>query len=72
MNRLLLIGLGCGVALLFTGETAEAGLAFALEFNQSNYLVSPGGTVDVQVDLRQTGTPGVGEVNILGAPGRSG
>jgi hypothetical protein len=44
------------------GGTAQAAL-YEFSFNQSNFTVSPGGTVDVPVFLRETVSPG--EVSLL-------
>jgi len=51
---------------------ASANLVYSFQFSQSNYNVNSGGTVDVNVLLRQSGTPGVGEVNVLGGSGAVG
>lgn len=66
------IGLGIGIALLTGGGTANADLVFAFQFDQSNYVASPGGQVAIEVFLRQTGTPGAGETNVLGGSGAVG
>jgi len=72
MNSRFFIGLGIGIALLTGGGTANADLGFSFQFDQSNYVVSPGGQVAVEVFLRQTGTPGAGETNVLGGSGAVG
>ncbi len=72
MNRWLRVGLGIGVALLVGVETADAGFDFSFNFDQPDYIVPPGGTVNARVFLRQTGVPDVGQVNILGGTGAVG
>jgi len=68
MNSRFFIGLGIGIALLTGGGTANADLEFSFQFDQSNYVASPGGQVAVEVFLRQTGIAGTGQTNILGGP----
>src|SRR5581483_11042680 len=72
MYRCLPFGLALGVALALGAGPARAGLLFSFHFDQSNYDVQPNQGVDVEVFLRQLGTPGAGEVNVLGGAGAVG
>jgi len=72
MNSRFFIGLGIGFVLLSGARAAHADLIFSFEFDRTNYVAAPGGSVDVQVFLRQTGTADAGQTNILGGPGAVG
>jgi hypothetical protein len=72
MIRWLQIGLGIGFAFLTSLQSADAGIMYSFQFDQSNYDVSPNGVVNVEVFLRQTGTPDTGETNVLGGTGAVG
>lgn len=63
---------GLIIVCALSPDSANAGLVFSFQFDQSNYNVSPGGTVDVGVILRQSGTADTGETNVLGGTGAVG
>lgn len=72
MKRRLRIVVGIAVAYFACLQTAKADLTFSFLFDQSNYTVSPDGKVSVEVFLRQSGTLGAGQTNILGGTGAVG
>jgi hypothetical protein len=56
-----------GLLVLLLGGTAGAAPVYTFAFEQSNYEVVPGGTVEVRVFLRET--LGVGDVSLLATEG---
>jgi hypothetical protein len=67
LSGMLRCGLGAGLLILLLGGTARAGPIYSFAFDQSSYSVAPGGTVEVNVLLRET--LGAGDVSVLATQG---
>lgn len=72
MSNRLFIGLGIGMIFMLDPRASNAGQSFSFEFDRTNYVVAPGGVVNVQVLLRQSGVADAGDTNILGGLGAVG
>jgi hypothetical protein len=55
--------------LVVLPAAAPGSPVYSYHFDQANYQVTPGGTVDVRVFLRETIDPGAGDTSLLAAEG---
>jgi hypothetical protein len=67
LSRMLRYGLGVGILAMLLGGAARGEPIYSFAFDQSSYSVAPGGTVEVNVFLRET--LGAGDVSVLATQG---